>query len=244
MPEGVSVENLREVWKANPLKAITIPALREKRDTPTMSLSHWRRFVCGQPSSGTEAEILPEDWDALQADIGIVADGDTVVLAPSVGHSAVIGIASLRHDGKVAVRAEHVAPKPGRSIHELTENAIVNLCKRYDVVTVLGPRYGLTRTMELVADRGAPVEDHPYSTPRQIEATATFDRYFRSGDLIHDGDPVTRDHVLAAVKKVGTMGEHYLASDATRAIVAIAQAVHAVTAPTDDLKMILPSEVG
>jgi len=219
-------DDLKAVKDANPAPWHTKTKLARRHTTNPPG--EWLRFACGIWTAGENPEILPKDWDALEADIGVIKDGDEVVLAPSVGHNAVVAIASVRPDGKVAVRAEHL--EPGGSILARTEDLIVELCERYHVAQVLDPGYGMQRSMQLVEARGVPVVQHPYSTPRQIAATGTFDRFLRSGDLIHDGDVKTRAQVLAATKKGGTMGEHYLTSDATRAITAISQAVHAVTA--------------
>jgi phage terminase large subunit-like protein len=231
--------DMRTVKTVNPAPWHTIGTLRRRHDSPSTSPGQWLRFACGIWTAGDEPEILPADWDVLRADIGKVVDGDWVVLAPSVGHNAVIGIAAIRPDGKMAVRAEHL--EPGGSIMARTEDLIVELCERYDVRKVLDPGYGMQRSMQLVEARGVPVEGAPYSTPRQIAATGTFDRFLRSGDLIHDGDPKTRAHVLAAIKKVGMMGEHYMASDQTRAIVAIAQAVHSASAISPTPMVVMPS---
>jgi phage terminase large subunit-like protein len=223
------LEDFDVVWKVNPAPWVTKASLRQRWLTPTMSIGEWARSACNVWTAGAEPEILPKDWDPLRADIGAIVDGDQVVLAPSVGRNAVIGIASMRPDDKVAVRAEHVQAN-GRSIHEQTEDAIVALCDRYDVEQVLDPGYGMQRSMELVEARGVPVVPQAYSTPRQIAATAAFDRYLKGRNLIHDGDPQTRAQILSAIKKPGTNGEHYVASDESRAITAISMAVFAVTA--------------
>jgi len=229
--------DIRLVKDVNPAPWHTLAKLARRHMTNTPG--EWLRFACGIWTAGEEPEILPRDWDPLYADIGGVVDGDEVVLAPSVGHNAVIGIAAYRPDGKVAVRAEHL--EPGGSILARTEDVIVDLCDRYAVLKVLDPGYGMQRSMELVEGRGVPVESAAYSTPRQIAASGAFDRFLRAGDLIHDGDPKTRAHVLAAIKKVGTMGEHYIASDETRAIVAISQAVYSITAFDPEPYIGLPS---
>lgn len=240
LSKGDDPENFHDVKMANPAKTQTLRELKRRRADPMMTTGRWLRFAGGIWTAGEEPEIMPDEWDALRAEIGGVVDGDEVVLAPSVGSSAVIAIASLRGD-KIAVAAVHL--EAGGSIMARTEDAIVELCERYDVLKVLDPGYGMQRSMQLVEARGVPVESAPYSTPRQIAATGTFDRYMRAGDLIHDGDPQTRAHVLSALKKTGTNGEHYIASDSTRAIVAMAQAVHSASAdgPPSTLTMILPS---
>jgi hypothetical protein len=222
-------ENLRHVKAANPARIQTIGKLERRRHSKGMTTGRWLRFACNIWTAGEEPEILSQDWDPLYADIGGIDDGDTVILAPSVGSNAAVGIASMRPDGKVAIRCEHLE-RTSASILARTENLIVGLCQRYRVAQVLDPGYGMQRSMELLEARGVPVESHPYSTARQIAATGTFDRYLRDRALIHDGDRKTRAHVLSAIKKTGTNGAHYVASDDSRAILALAMAVHAVTA--------------
>jgi phage terminase large subunit-like protein len=118
----------------------------------------------------------------------------------------------------------------------------VELCQRYNVVTVLDPGYGMQRSMELVQDRGVPVVPASYSPARLIGATGTFDRFLREGKLVHDGDGPTRSHVLSAIKKVGTQGEHYLGSDRTRGIIALAMAAHHASAYQPTPIVVLPTE--
>jgi hypothetical protein len=242
-PDVDDPDNLKHVKWANPAKTQTLAELARRKALPSMRTGRWLRFACGIWTAGDDPEITAAEWDALATDIGGISDGDSVVLAPSVGHSAVIGIASMRPDKKVAVRAEHLPGQAGSSILARTEDAIVALCDRYRVEQVLDPGYGMQRSMELVRARGVPVNEHPYSPARQIAASGTFDRFLQAKDLVHDGDPETRAHVLAAVKKSGVYGEHYIAGDETRAITALAMAVHAVSAFQPEPFIGLPSEV-
>lgn len=235
-------EDFDRVARVNPASWLTAAVLAERRSSPTMSPGEWARSACNVWTAGAEPEILPGDWDPLFAEIGGIEDGDPVVLAPSVGHNAVVGIASMRPDEKVAIRAEHLEAVPGTSIWERAEDLILELCGRYDVEQVLDPGYGMVRSMEIVRAQGVPVVPHAYSTPRQIAASGTFDRFLRSRNLIHDGDRETRKHVLAAVKTSGVHGEHYIADDATRSIIALAMAVHAVSAITPEPYIGSPSE--
>lgn len=236
-PERDDPENLRTVKRVNPAKTQTLAELRRRRHEQLMTTGRWLRFACGIWTPGDEPDLEAGDWDALARRLGAVADGDEVVLAPSVGRNAVIGIAAMRPGGQVAVRAEHLEPEPGTSIMARTENLLVELCDRYRVLQVLDPAYGMQRSMELVEARGVPVVQHPYSAPRRVAATGTFDRYLRAGDLIHDGDKMTRAHVLSARKKSGETGERFLVDDDSRAIEALSMAVHAATAAMPDPPM-------
>jgi hypothetical protein len=233
-------ENISTVFKANPAPWITRTILRELHDSPSTSSGEWLRFACGIWTEGDEPAITPKDWDHLRADIGTIKDGDEVILAPSVGHEGAIGIAALRPEERVAVRAEIVMAREGRSILAETEDAIVALCDRYRVLEVRHPLGAFLRSSDLLKDRLKArrvllVED-PHSPARLTAASGTFDRLLRSELLIHDGDPVLRTHVLASLRKVSETGERYVISERSRAQIAVMMAVHAVTAYEPDPK--------
>ena len=59
------VDDLKEVAKANPLRSITVPVLREKHDSQTMSPSHWMRRVCNIATREEGQAVTPEVWDPL-----------------------------------------------------------------------------------------------------------------------------------------------------------------------------------
>jgi hypothetical protein len=166
------------------------------------------------------------------------------VLAPSAGHNAAIGIASLRSDERVAVRAEIVEAREGRSILADTEDRIVELCDRYAVVEVRHPVGAFLRSADLLAARGVPLTADPHSPAGLTAATATFDRLMRSELLMQDGDAELRSHVVAAQRKVSETGERYMISERSRALIAVMMAAHAATAPQEHLRIVLPSSGG
>ena len=45
VPESADVEDFQEVKAANPFSGITVQALEDKFNSPTMTIGHWRRFV-------------------------------------------------------------------------------------------------------------------------------------------------------------------------------------------------------
>ena len=223
------------VKQANPAPWITPKILSERHpdNSPMESPGSWMRLTCNLWTEGDEQPITGSEWDKLRADIGQVQDGDSVILVPSVGHNAAIGIASARDD-RVAVRAEVLEPREGRSILADTEDRLVELCERYDVIEVRHPLGGFLRSADLLVGRGVPMREDPHSPMRLAAATGTFDRMRRAGLLIHDGDPELRKHVLAAQLKSSETGERYMISDRSRAQIAVMMAVHAVTAYSPD----------
>jgi phage terminase large subunit-like protein len=241
-----NLDDISLVYRVNPAPWLTKKLLRERHpdNSPMESPGSWARLTCNVWTEGDEPAILGPEWDRLYSDIGQVKEGDEVILAPSVGHNAAIGIASMRDGERVAIKAEVLEPTPGRSILATTEDRIVELCDLYRVVEVQHPVGAFIRSADLLKGRGVPMVEAPHSPARLTAASGTFDRLRRSGLLIHDGDPVLRKHVLAALLKVSEQGERYIIADRSRATIAVMMAAHAATAYSPDLYVGSPTAVG
>src|SRR5262245_131473 len=222
-------ENLTLVAKVNPASWVTRKALAQRKSSPTMSRGEWARSACNVWTAGREQPIEPEEWDGLRVDIGQLSAEDVVVLAPSVGANAAIGIAAMRPDGRYAVSALVLEPDDS-SILVRTEDAVMELCERYQVVGVHHPVGVFLRSADILTARGVPMYEAPHSPSRLTAASGTFNRLLRGGLLLHDGDPLLRQHVLSATTKSSEQGERYEISDRARALVAVAFAVHAASA--------------
>lgn len=234
-------DDLRAVARVNPAPWITLKTLRARRASVTLSPGEWARSACNVWTAGEDPAILPQEWDRLRADIGQIRDGDEVVLVPSVGHIAALGMALERDGGIVAVRAEVLEPREGHSILADTEEAIAQACSRWAVRAVYHPLGPFIRSADLLAARGIPMVQAPQSPAALSAASATFDRLRRSGELIHDGDPTLRRHVLAAQIHTTEQGERYLISDRSRALVAVVMAAHYATAAPPTPTIVIPS---
>jgi hypothetical protein len=232
---------ITNVLKVNPAPWLTRRKLQQRHDSPSMSTGQWLRFACGIWTEGEEPAITGSDWDRLRADIGAIAEGDTVVLAPSVGHDAAVGIAATRPDGRVAVAAITLPASEGRSILEDTEACIARLAQRYDVARVDYDRHSFGRSAELLLDQGLPMVLADHSVARKIGATSEFMRLLRSRSLIHDGDKALRASVLAGMLRTTEQGERFMVSERSRALIAVMCAAYAATAPTDTPTIMLPT---
>ncbi len=242
VPDELDPDDVRNAKKANPLKTITLAQLKRKHDSPSTTPGHWRRFVCGLPAGSDDQPIRAEEWDRLAVDIGAVEEGESVVLVPSVGHNAAIAIAASRPDERVAVRVEVIRPEDGVSIEVRTEERILELSERYDVLGVHHPLGRFTRSADLLAEQGVPMIEAPHSPIRLSAASGTFDRLMKSGRLMHDGDPVFRAHALSATRKSTESGERYEMTDRARGLIAAVFAVHAVNDVAPEPYIGVPSE--
>ena len=78
VPAEADVEDLALVKKANPLSTITVETLKAKREKPTMTLEHWKRFTCNMPTRGDNAAISEIEWERARGE-GI-PPGETITL--------------------------------------------------------------------------------------------------------------------------------------------------------------------
>lgn len=240
VPEWADPDNLDDVKKANPLKAITKGVLERKKSSPAMTPSHWRRFVCGQ-ASRLDNWIEPAVWEALKVDVGGIEPGDEVFLAVRVtqGGGCGIGIAAPKSKDRVAVACEMLPYDfPG------LEFRLRELDKLYKVRYIYGyaPQFGIG--VDVMRDAGLPLEDLAQSPMRLMEATATFRTLVASHRLIHDGDPVLRKQVLSGRVKEAPTGSYLMPTKEVQGLVAVIIAADQASQWSPRPLVLLPAGVG
>lgn len=215
VPSGGDVEDMALVAQANPLQAITTERLAMKRGTPTMTLEHWKRFVCNVPTRVSGQAVTPEQWDSLCEeglrpvegcwrvaflDLGWVHDttGMGVLCWESLERRVVVG------------PKEIVPPKDGTVDEADVVRAMVAIQREYQPRLWVFDPNASGRQMVQLLDKG----EHPQqggvsfdfaehsqdNTPMAL-AAARLDEAIRNGWLRHDGNDALRRHVLNAVKK-------------------------------------------
>lgn len=231
LADGDDLHDLRKVKRANPAPWHTVTKLREQRDSPTMTPAAWSRFYCGVWTHGEEPWLQADAWDRMRVDVGGLADGDVVQAAIVYGHGAAVVLAGMREDGKVGVKAK-IMPDPDVSLG-LLERAVSDLAQVYRIGTVAHDT-ALTRSAELLEEQGVPTMEFPLRPQRMAIATASLRRVIDEGNLIHDGDPLLRQHVLSGATKDSEAGWRLVRTTESNALIALAVAVHNATeAPAD-----------
>ncbi len=212
VPEGADVEDVRVVKRANPLAAITTARLRAKLEAPTMTLTHWRRFVCNLPTRSDEAAITEAEWAAARTDetipdhepiwvgLDVAWKWDTTAIVPFLMRD--------REHRLLGPAIALVPPRDGGSLDpHLVEGALTALHARNPIHTVV---MDPSRAEQL----GAWIEETFGSTViarGQTPALAVYDyerfmEALRSGWLKHSGDPVLTCHALNAVARIDRFG--------------------------------------
>ena len=213
VPEGGDVEDMAVVKAANPLTSISLEALAEKRASSTMTLGHWRRFVCNLPTRADDAAITEAEWFAARTEevipagvpvwvgLDVAWKWDTTALVP-------FWMADDEHRmfGPAIVL---VPPRDGNSLDPYkVEAAILELHARNPIHTVV---MDVSRAEQLGSwieeTVGAVVIDRQQTNPLAVEDYDKFMEALRSGWLKHSGDVGLTAHALNAVARILPFGD-------------------------------------
>jgi phage terminase large subunit-like protein len=203
------VDDMAVVAVANPASWQTEKELRRRHDSPSMTPWQWRRFACGVWTEGEEPWIDPAMWDRLRDDALELDPEAPVWVGVDLGvrrDSTAIVTVAARGGGEVAVKARILAPGPEGLPLELVEAKIREACAGRDVRGVMYDPWTFRRSAEILAADGLPMVEFPQSAERMANASENLYRLIEAGQLVHDGDPLLRAHVVAGVTKATERG--------------------------------------
>lgn len=209
VPAGDDVEAMEVVKAANPFSAITVETLREKRADPSMTLAHWRRFVCNQATRSTESAITPEEWMSRRTSDGI-PEGEPVWVGADFGWkwdtTALTPLWMPERERRVFDRVEIIVPpRDGFSTPpEDVQAAFLRIHERNPIHTVVMDENagGAQMAGWLESELGAEVVAHSQTHAPMCLAYERWMEAMREGWLWHTGDPEFTRHVLNAVAKI------------------------------------------
>lgn len=214
VPEDADVTDMAVVKAANPFSRITEQTLTAKFSSPTMTLSHWRRFVCNLPTRSDSAAITEAEWEAARTSEQI-PDGARIWLGLDVAWKWDTTAAvpfwmpdrTRRHFGPAAVV---VPPRDGNSLHpDAIKRPIVQIHERTPIDTVVMDTSDAKDIAAwLVDELGVTVIERPQSHPSSIEEHDAFMEALRNGWMEHEGDEGLTRHALNAIARMLPRGEH------------------------------------
>ena len=206
VPPDADIENMADVKAANPLSTITEKDLEEKRSSLTMTIPHWRRFVCNQAVRDSDSAIEEGEWAAAATD-------EMIPVAQSIG----VGIdLAWKHDCTALVplwiaSREHrlfgipkilTPPRDGGSLHpEEVRAAFRSVAEINPVHTVvMDITHGGNELRAWIQDEypDTRVVEYPQSDGTMAMATESFLEALREGWIKHPGDPEFTRHVMNA----------------------------------------------
>lgn len=180
VPESGDVEDLELVKRANPFSGVTTELLRRKRESPTMTVGHWRRFTCNLPTRSEFAAITEQEWydagvdedipvgEPIDCGLDLGWQWDTTALVPLWWKDA-----EHRLLGQAVVL---VPPRDGSMLdHHLVEAAFIALNKRNPIRrVVMDITRGEQMATWLSAEIGCEVVERPQGLVAQVDEYERF----------------------------------------------------------------------
>jgi phage terminase large subunit-like protein len=213
VPEDGDVEDMATVKLANPFSGITEESLARKFATPTMTLAHWRRMVCGLATRAENAAITETEWfgaktedeipkgQSVDVGLDVAWKWDTTAAVP-------LWIKDKEHRlfGPATVLTP---PRDGTSLHpDEVERALLDIHKRNPISSVvMDMSKAETIAAWIQSELGATVIDRGTGN---ADAVVDYDRFMealRNGWLKHAGDAEFTKHALNAIARVLPHGD-------------------------------------
>ncbi len=213
VPEDADVEDIELVKAANPFSGVTIESLREKRNSPTMTLAHWRRFSCNLPTREDASAITEAEWDMAR-----VADG----IPDGVPRWAGLDVAWKRdttalvpfwwRDDEYRLFDKPVILEPPRDGNSLKPKLIKEALKaEHERGPIEVLVMDTSRAEDIAAwaeeELGCEVVDRQQSDSLAVMDYERWMEALRHGWLKHTGDPGLRQHVLNAIARLLPKGQ-------------------------------------
>jgi phage terminase large subunit-like protein len=213
LEEGAEPDDVEAVKRCNPLPAITVESLAAKLRSPTMSPSHWARFVCNRAARSEMAAIQEVEWWSAKTDAEIPA-GEPVWLGLDVAWkwdtTAAVPLwwrdDSYRLLGPARIL---VPPRDGSSLHpSVVESMLVEVNARNPLHTVVMDTSRAEQLATWISDEfGALVIDRAQTHSFAVEDYDRFMEALREGWLRHAGDAGLTRHALNAIARVLPHGD-------------------------------------
>lgn len=206
--EDADVDDMAVVKAANPFSGITVEELREKRESPTMTLAHWRRFVCNLATRAENAAITEAEWAAAHvgyepipagervgAGLDVAWKWDTTALVPLWFRSQ-----TERVFGEPAILEP---PRDGSSLDpDLVKRALVVLNERNPLdVLVMDTSRAEDIASWAAAELGCEVVDRAQTNALAVMDYERFMEALRSGWLRQPAHAEFTRHVMNAIAK-------------------------------------------
>lgn len=239
LEDGDDLNDLRLVKRANPAPWQTLAKLRLRKISLSMTPARWARFACCVWTHGEEPWLQAPVWNALRVDVGGLMPGDPAVASMVYGAVSAVVIAGMRSDESVAVKAWISEGEIG--FDEL-EDLVTKVNEEYPLDTVCYDS-SLTRSAQILAERGLPMTEFPLVPARLQTVTVTLRRLIDGKLLRHDGDERLRQHVLAGATKDSERGWRLIPTPETKGLIALAVAAHMATQISTGPVLVVPAGV-
>jgi phage terminase large subunit-like protein len=229
VPPDADVDDMDVVKAANPFSGITPKTLRAKRDDPSMTIEHWRRFVCNIATLAGGSAIDSAAWDGLRED-DLAVDRDAPAfgwldLGWKIDTTALGALVWESPERRVVCDVQVIAPPVDEGD---VAAGLLRLQARFRDFrgVVFDPNAGGQQMAQLLEKGQHPLQtdddarelqglprlegqeappivfiEHSQDNAPMADAAAKLDEAIRNKWLVHDGDRTLRSHALNAVSR-------------------------------------------
>jgi len=210
VPTGEDVGDPEVVKQANPFSGVTPARLAAKFESPTMSLAHWRRFVCNQPVRDQSSAVSEMEWDEAGTDERIPEGVPIWAGADPAWKIDTFAITPFWMPEKThrLLGAPHIlVPPEGGLKPSKVKAAFAQIAERNPIeVVVMDTNFGAEIAEWLETELGARVVAHSQTDLPMARAYERFMEALRNGWLHHPRHAGLTRHVLNAVPHVTRTG--------------------------------------
>jgi phage terminase large subunit-like protein len=200
-------EDLKLVERANPFSGVTEAKLRRKRASPSMTVGHWRRFVCNLATRTEGAAVGEAEWLGSELDEEIVRGRPCDVgldLGWKWDATALVPLFSAEWGWLFGKSRVITPPRDGNSLRpEVIQVAFEAIHEETPIQrVVMDPSAGGEQLAGwLEDDLGVQVVSHSQKTGPMAVAAGRFMETLRDGTQKHVRDADFTRHVLNGVAK-------------------------------------------
>ncbi|HEY4895210.1 MAG TPA: terminase large subunit [Solirubrobacteraceae bacterium] len=213
VPPKTDPDDFKAVKAANPFSGLTVPMLRSKYRSPTMTMQHWLRFVCNRPTRAENAAIQEAEWRRA-ATKDRIPKGEPIWLGLDVAWKwdTTAAVPFWMRDPKYRLFGPAtvlVPPRDGTSLDpSLVERALVQIHERNPIHTLV---MDTSRAEQLAqwaeSEFGCVVVDRPQTNTFAVQDYERFMDALRNGWLLHSGDAELTAHAQNAIARVLPHGD-------------------------------------
>jgi phage terminase large subunit-like protein len=200
-------EDLELVKRANPLSTVTVKSLAAKRASPSMTVAHWRRFVCNVATRVDEAAVGEAEWMVAALDFERET-GQSCDVGIDIGWkkdaTAICPLFTVEAGHLLGTPSILTPPRDGSSLRpEQIYEALEAVHTRNPIQqAVFDPSAGGQLIAAWLEDTlRVRVVEHSQKPEAMALAAERFLEGIRAGTLFHVGDPDLTRHVLNGVTK-------------------------------------------
>jgi phage terminase large subunit-like protein len=199
-PEKASIDDLDAALAANPASWVTRGFLEDqKRALPPAVYARLHMNLWWEGDTGTW--VPREAWEACRGKVELDIDAPTVIAVDAASKRDTTAVALVQTQGdKFVTKVWHFAVDEAVGFFDYgeVESLIRELATTYQVRRIGFDPFQFVRSAQILDSEGLPVETFPQNDTRMVPASQSLYDAIMETRLVHDGDELTTEQVLAA----------------------------------------------